>query len=65
MQTSARDTAGATLDGNESAPFLTDDEIKNLTIRAGTLTEEEREIINHHIEVDDQDARGAALAAGT
>ena len=33
------------------APFLTDDEIKNLTIRAGTLTEEERKIINHHIEV--------------
>lgn len=39
------------LDGNESSPFLTDDEIKNLTIRSGTLTEEERKIINHHIEV--------------
>lgn len=35
----------------EHAPFLTADEIKNLTIRAGTLTEEDRQIINHHIEV--------------
>jgi HD-GYP domain-containing protein (c-di-GMP phosphodiesterase class II) len=32
-------------------PFLTDDEIENLTIRAGTLTGAERQIINHHIEV--------------
>jgi len=31
------------------ADFLTTDEVKNLTIRAGTLTEEERKIINHHI----------------
>src|SRR3954462_1463294 len=31
------------------ADFLTADEVKNLTIRAGTLTEEERKIINHHI----------------
>jgi len=31
------------------ANFLTDDEVKNLTIRAGTLTEDERKIINHHI----------------
>ena len=31
------------------ANFLTEDELKNLTIRAGTLTEEERQIINHHI----------------
>jgi HD-GYP domain-containing protein (c-di-GMP phosphodiesterase class II) len=29
--------------------FLTDDELKNLTIRAGTLTAEERQVINHHI----------------
>jgi hypothetical protein len=29
--------------------FLTADEIENLTIRAGTLTAQEREIINHHI----------------
>jgi HD-GYP domain-containing protein (c-di-GMP phosphodiesterase class II) len=29
--------------------FLTDDEVKNLTIRSGTLTEDERKIINHHI----------------
>jgi hypothetical protein len=31
------------------ANFLTDDEEKNLTIRAGTLTDDERKIINHHI----------------
>jgi HD-GYP domain-containing protein (c-di-GMP phosphodiesterase class II) len=31
--------------------FLSDDEIENLTIRAGTLTAAERQIINHHIEV--------------
>jgi hypothetical protein len=31
--------------------FLDPDEIENLTIRAGTLTSKEREIINHHIEV--------------
>jgi HD-GYP domain-containing protein (c-di-GMP phosphodiesterase class II) len=38
------------VDGNR-ADFLTDDELKNLTIRSGTLTQEERQIINHHIEV--------------
>jgi HD-GYP domain-containing protein (c-di-GMP phosphodiesterase class II) len=38
-------------EGNEDAPFLSDDEIANLTIRSGTLTDEERKIINHHIEV--------------
>jgi len=31
------------------ANFLSDDEVRNLTIRAGTLTEDERKIINHHI----------------
>ncbi len=31
------------------AEFLTADEVVNLTIRAGTLTQKEREIINHHI----------------
>ncbi|HEX6320385.1 MAG TPA: HD domain-containing phosphohydrolase [Burkholderiales bacterium] len=31
------------------ADFLTADEVNNLTIRAGTLTEDERKIINHHI----------------
>jgi len=36
------------LSGHE-AKFLSDDELKNLTIRAGTLTAEERQIINHHI----------------
>lgn len=30
-------------------PFLDADEVENLTIRAGTLTAAEREIINHHI----------------
>ncbi|HEV7476750.1 MAG TPA: HD domain-containing phosphohydrolase [Burkholderiales bacterium] len=38
-----RDTAG------HEADFLTQDEVKNLTIRAGTLTDDERKIINHHI----------------
>jgi HD-GYP domain-containing protein (c-di-GMP phosphodiesterase class II) len=31
------------------ADFLTQDEIKNLTIARGTLTQEERQTINHHI----------------
>jgi HD-GYP domain-containing protein (c-di-GMP phosphodiesterase class II) len=31
------------------ANFLTEDELKNLTIRSGTLTAEERQVINHHI----------------
>jgi len=31
------------------ARFLTDDEVKNLIIRKGTLTADEREVINHHI----------------
>lgn len=31
--------------------FLDEDEIENLTIRAGTLTTRERQIINHHIDV--------------
>ncbi len=38
------------IDGNE-ADFLTADEVNNLTIRSGTLTQEERHVINHHIEV--------------
>ncbi|MCZ7565284.1 MAG: GAF domain-containing protein [Burkholderiales bacterium] len=37
------------ISGN-TADFLTEDEIKNLTIARGTLTTEEREIINHHID---------------
>ncbi|MFN9129967.1 MAG: HD domain-containing phosphohydrolase [bacterium] len=32
-------------------PLLTADEIANLTIPHGTLTEEERRVINHHIDV--------------
>ena len=31
--------------------FLTENEVENLTIRAGTLTDDERQIINHHIDV--------------
>lgn len=34
---------------DEVVDFLNADEIENLTIRAGTLTAAEREIINHHI----------------
>jgi len=37
-------------DGFET-PFLTADEIANLTIARGTLTADERKVINHHIEV--------------
>ena len=33
------------------ADFLSANELENLTIRAGTLTAAERQIINHHIEV--------------
>lgn len=33
------------------SPFLSDNEVENLTIRAGTLTASERIIINHHIEI--------------
>jgi HD-GYP domain-containing protein (c-di-GMP phosphodiesterase class II) len=35
-------------DGRD-CPLLSDNELENLTIRAGTLTAAEREIINHHI----------------
>jgi HD-GYP domain-containing protein (c-di-GMP phosphodiesterase class II) len=35
----------------DTVDFLSDDELKNLTIRYGTLTSDERQIINHHIEV--------------
>lgn len=40
-----RDSQGRWMD------LLTEDEIENLTIRAGTLTAAERQIINHHIDV--------------
>lgn len=33
----------------ETAPMLSENEVENLSIRAGTLTQAEREIINHHI----------------
>ena len=33
----------------KSANFLSDDELENLNIRAGTLTQQERETINYHI----------------
>lgn len=35
---------------NQAQPFLSENEIKNLTIVAGTLTQEERNTINYHIE---------------
>jgi len=34
---------------SETRPLLSDNEVYNLTIAKGTLTPEEREIINHHI----------------
>ncbi|MCC2970571.1 HD family phosphohydrolase [Massilia sp. IC2-476] len=37
-------------DGREAA-FLSDDEVRNLTVRFGTLTDDERKIINNHIDV--------------
>jgi hypothetical protein len=40
-----RDAAGC------QAPFLTADEVANLTIAYGTLTPEERRVINHHIDI--------------
>jgi HD domain len=46
----SRDYRWRDVDGN-SVDFLTDEEVKNLTIRSGTLTPEERQTINHHIEV--------------
>jgi HD-GYP domain-containing protein (c-di-GMP phosphodiesterase class II) len=36
---------------DEAMDFLNDEELGNLTIRYGTLTAEERQVINHHIEV--------------
>ncbi len=33
----------------QTANFLSEDELENLSIRAGTLTTAEREVINHHI----------------
>jgi HD-GYP domain-containing protein (c-di-GMP phosphodiesterase class II) len=33
----------------QNAPFFTDDEMENLSIRRGTLTAKERDIINYHI----------------
>jgi len=35
----------------EKVPFLTAEEVENLSIRSGTLTAAERQIINHHIVV--------------
>jgi len=35
----------------ERVNFLSENEVENLNIRSGTLTAEERKIINHHIEV--------------
>jgi len=39
-------------DGTGAAlPLLSEEEAQNLTIRAGTLNDEERQIINHHIDL--------------
>jgi HD-GYP domain-containing protein (c-di-GMP phosphodiesterase class II) len=38
-------------EAGEQTSFLSANELENLTIRAGTLTEAERQIINHHIDV--------------
>ncbi len=35
----------------EEQDFLSEDEVRNLTVRFGTLTEDERKIINNHIDV--------------
>ncbi len=40
-----RDASGA------EVPFLSADELENLSIRAGTLTAAERQVINHHVTV--------------
>ncbi len=38
-------------ENGEAVNFLNAEELENLSIRAGTLTEAERQIINHHIDV--------------
>ncbi len=38
-------------EAGEQADFLSQDELTNLTIRSGTLTAAERQVINHHIDV--------------
>lgn len=38
-------------ESGKECDFLSEDEIKNLTIRAGTLTMDERKVINRHIEL--------------
>ena len=38
-------------EAGQMSDFLSDDEVENLTIPFGTLTEAERHIINHHIDV--------------
>jgi len=35
--------------GGNSRPLITDDEVMNLSIKRGTLNDEEREVINNHI----------------
>jgi HD-GYP domain-containing protein (c-di-GMP phosphodiesterase class II) len=47
-----QDIAGAyawTDESGQVQPFLSDEEVENLSIRAGTLTAAERDVINHHI----------------
>jgi HD-GYP domain-containing protein (c-di-GMP phosphodiesterase class II) len=48
LRTMARARTWRAPDGSIQ-PFLTDDEVENLSIRRGTLTAKERDIINYHI----------------
>lgn len=49
-QTRVRNLAGHTYrHGSQRLPLLSDDEAYNLSIACGTLSTEEREIINHHV----------------
>ncbi|MEZ6196688.1 MAG: HD domain-containing phosphohydrolase [Planctomycetota bacterium] len=48
IETLATELAWRDVDGAER-PFLDEDERKNLSIRRGTLTAEEREVINYHM----------------
>jgi hypothetical protein len=41
------------IEGRQS-PLLSEDEVQNLSIRKGTLTDEEREIINNHVRLTHQ-----------
>lgn len=52
-QARVRDIAAYTWhnEAGEQTPFLDADELENLTIPFGTLTQAERQVINHHIDI--------------